>query len=381
MTIISSHKLERLQKGYLEVTLENGKKIALGNKYRKPYANITIKNEKAIKMAMQNADIGIGQAYIDGLFNTTNLEDLLEFLILNEKEIKNLIPTSNFTTFLKNFSIKNLRTNKKDKKDIDLFYNLNSNFFQTFLDESMSYSSGIFEKNCDLKQAQDTKYQHIINQLNPKKKEILEIGCGWGGFIKLASQKGFHTTGLTLFKDQLSSAQKIIRENKLNSLAIHKDYRHEEKVFGNIVTIETFESVGKKNWNKFFKKVKSCLKKTGRCIIQTTVIDDELYEEYSKNSNYVKKFIYPSKHIPSQEVFEKYAYKNQLGILNKFEFGDSYIKTLRFWIENFNKNQKKVKEIGFDEELIKKWQFYLAYQIASFRAKRMDVVQYTLCHL
>jgi cyclopropane-fatty-acyl-phospholipid synthase len=270
---------------------------------------------------------------------------------------------------------------KGSKKNISHHYDLGNDFYSLWLDPSMTYSSGIFQ-NCDsLDESQKQKYQRIINQLNPTGRQVLEIGCGWGGFMEEGSKSGLDVLGLTLSQEQLHFSQNRMRKQNFKSQAVLKDYRHEAGKFDNIVSIEMFEAVGKEYWNSYFSQIKSCLKDSGKAVVQTITIDEDAYHKYEKTSDFIREFIFPGGFLPTKSEFEKIAQDNNLQVADKFEFGQCYDKTLAIWLKNFDAAKEKIIYLGFDESFIRKWRFYLAYCMAGFRGQRIDVVQYSLTHI
>ena len=374
-------KLEKLEHGFLEITLPDNSKLSFGNNKTELEANIKINNLELIELVISKGDIGFGEAYINQMFETSDLANLLEFFSLNQKQIDDLFYGKKILSLI--FSIKNFfRKNnlKGSKKNISTHYDLGNSFYEKWLDKTMTYSSGIFKNDESLQESQVNKYQKIISQLNQNGKKVLEIGCGWGGFINEASKNRFEVFGLTLSKEQLAFTQNLITKQNLNSLAVFKDYRHETGKFDNIVSIEMFEAVGKEYWDSYFKQIKSCLKQDGVAVIQTITIDDLAYKKYHKTSDYIREYIFPGGFLPTKTIFENLALKNGLKTIDKFEFGESYDKTLEIWLMNFDKVKSEILELGFDEKFIRKWRFYLAYCMAGFRSKRVDVVQFTLKH-
>ena len=141
---------------------------------------------------------------------------------------------------------------------------------------------------------------------------------------------------MTLSNEQKRFVDDLTKKNKISSKATIQDYRHETEKFDNIVSIEMFEAVGKKYWNDYFKKIKQCLKKEGRALIQTITIDDSIYKNYLKTSDFIREYIFPGGLLPSQNIFEIMAKNNGLNVANKFSFGQCYNKTLLKWLENFD---------------------------------------------
>ncbi len=374
-------KFEKIECGFLEIKLPNQKVLHFGKASSKPMADIVIKDLRLIDLVVLKGDIGLGQGYIENLFETSDLANLLYFFTLNQKQVESFFYGKKLFTIF--YAIKHfLRGNniKGSRKNISHHYDLGNEFYSLWLDSSMTYSSGIFKNSESLEESQRQKYLRIIAELDNGGKDILEIGCGWGGFMEEASKSGFNVLGLTLSQEQLNFTQSRMQRQNLISKATLKDYRHEEGKYDNIVSIEMFEAVGKKYWSDYFSKVKQCLKPNGKAVVQTITIDENIYESYEKTSDYIREFIFPGGFLPTKSGFEKIAQSNGLKICNRFEFGSSYDNTLAIWLENFEASKSKILEMGFDEAFIRKWRFYLAYCMAGFRSGRIDVVQYSLIH-
>jgi cyclopropane-fatty-acyl-phospholipid synthase len=373
--------LEKAKHGYLIINTPSGDQIEIGDKNSELLADIKINDWALLDLVLSKGDIGFGEGYIKGLFTTTKIENLLLFVSLNQKELEPLFHSNILFSTL--FGIKNLfkkNSIKGSKKNIEEHYDLGNDFYSLWLDETMSYSSGIFcEEDCLLK-SQSNKYQRILEQINQNGSQILEIGCGWGGFIREAHNKGYNVKGLTLSNQQKSYSDQLIIDKKLNAHIALQDYRMEKGKFDNIVSIEMFEAVGRKYWDGYFLKIKECLKKEGRAVVQTIVIGDEFYKKYLKTSDYIREYIFPGGFLPSPDIFNTLATKHGLQVVDEFRFGKSYAKTLLKWLENFNNAQSQILNLGYNQEFIRKWQFYLAYCAASFSGERTDVIQYSLAH-
>ena len=373
--------LEKAQHGYLKITTPCGNNIDIGDEHHKLQANLQINDWEMLDLVMLKGDIGFGESYIRGLFTTSNIADLLLFISLNQKELEPLFHSNFLYTVF--FKIKNLfkrNSLKGSKKNIEYHYDLGNDFYTLWLDQTMSYSAGIFcAENC-LEKSQHNKYARILTQLNQDGENILEIGCGWAGFINKASKEGFNIKGLTLSKEQKAYSEKLIAQEKLNAQIALQDYRLEKNSFDNIVSIEMFEAVGREYWHEYFAKIKQLLKRQGRAVIQTITIDEQFYQKYLKTSDYIREYIFPGGFLPSEQIFRNLAQKNSLHIIDEFKFADSYHKTLLKWLDNFNKVQNKIINLGYNKEFIRKWQFYLAYCAAGFASKRTNVIQYSLAH-
>jgi cyclopropane-fatty-acyl-phospholipid synthase len=374
--------LEKAKNGYLEITTPQKNKIKIGDKNSDIKADITVNSWDLVDLVLSKGDIGFGKAYIEEIFSTTKLENLLAFITVNQQELEPLFHSNILYSAF--FQVKNLfkkNSLRGSKKNIEYHYDLGNDFYSLWLDPTMSYSSGIFNEDHSLTISQKNKYHRILENLNKNGSDILEIGCGWGGFIYEASKRGYYIKGLTLSEEQKSYTDQLIKEKNLNAEIFIQDYRLEEGKFDNIVSIEMFEAVGKEYWNDYFAKIKKCLKKDGRAIIQTIVIDDKYYKKYLKTSDYIREYIFPGGLLPSPNIFKKLANDNDLQIIDEFQFSDSYNKTLLKWLENFNKQKKEILKLGYSEKFFKKWQFYLAYCAAGFQSKRTNIMQYCLAHI
>ena len=373
--------LKKAKNGHLLIKMPNGEEIEIGTKNLKPQADIEVHNLALIDLILLKGDIGFGEAYVKKFFTTSNIHDLLLFILSNQEEFEPLFHSNILYSAI--FKIKNLfkkNSLKGSKKNIEFHYDMGNDFYSLWLDETMSYSSGIFYGDETLSESQKNKYQRILDQIDQENSRILEIGCGWGGFIEEASKKGHKVKGLTLSNEQKAYADQLIKDKKIDSFTALQDYRLEHEKFDNIVSIEMFEAVGKEYWDGYFAKVKECLKKDGKAVIQTIVIGDEFYKKYLKTSDYIREYIFPGGLLPSPQIFKDLVKKNGLCVADEFSFAESYSKTLVKWLDNFNSKKSEILKLGYDDQFIRKWRFYLAYCSAGFLSKRTNVIQYTLKH-
>jgi cyclopropane-fatty-acyl-phospholipid synthase len=369
--------LEEIKYGNIEIELPNGEIKKFSSSNNCVSANFKIKNLEVADECLINGDIGLGETYIKNMWESNNLADFILFLALNSEALERFFHAHKIKMFLLYLQAKfRKNTHKGSQKNIKFHYDLGNDFYKLWLDESMTYSSAIFNNNdLDLKTAQKNKYERILSKLSDK-KTILEIGCGWGGFALEAVTKGYQVTGLTLSKEQEKYANNLgLGHNFKVKL---QDYRLEKEKYDNIVSIEMFEAVGRQYWDTYFKTIKNCLNKEGKAIIQTITIDDEVAKSYKNRVDFIQKYIFPGGVLPSKSEFIKLAKANDLEVISAFDFGKDYQKTLLKWLDNFNKVQNEVKKLGFNEEFIRKWQFYLTYCAAGFGAKRTSVVQFEL---
>ena len=372
--------LDKVKHGYLNIRTPCNSLIEVGEPSSALKADIHIKDWQLLDLVIAKGDIGFGEAYINGLFTTSKIENLLSFITTNHQELEPLFHSNIINAMF--FKFKNLlrkNTLKGSKKNIEFHYDLGNDFYALWLDKTMSYSSAIYNQDNSLINSQLNKYNKIISEL-AQGETILEIGCGWGGFIKEAEAKGFITKGLTLSKAQKSYTDNLIKSNQLKSYTALQDYRFEKNKYDNIVSIEMFEAVGQKYWQKYFSQIKKCLKDHGSAVIQTITIHHDQYKKYLKTSDFIREYIFPGGFLPTNQIFKKIATENGLLVANEYSFAASYHKTLLEWLDNFNKAEEKIKNLGYNQEFIRKWQFYLAYCAAGFKTERTNVTQFTLKH-
>jgi cyclopropane-fatty-acyl-phospholipid synthase len=366
--------------GSLSITLPNQEKLEFKGKNPGPLADITINDFNMIDRVISGGDVAFGETYIEGLWQSHNLAQLLTFLTLNAHALEDFFHAKkwqSFVLFFKSLFTKNTKTGSR--KNISFHYDLGNDFYQIWLDSSMTYSSAIFkEKNATLFDAQIAKYRNILEKLSGN--SILEIGCGWGGFAKEAAQNGFDLKCLTLSKKQREFAIKKLSDLGLASkveVAL-QDYRDEKKTYDNVVSIEMFEAVGQEYWETYFSKVNQVLKENGKAVLQIITIDEEVFRDYKNRVDFIQKHIFPGGVLPSKSIIRALSEKFGFEIKSEFSFGFDYAKTLEIWLKNFDEKKSEIQNLNFPEEFIRKWRFYLAYCIAGFLSKRTDVVQFEL---
>lgn len=374
--------LSQVKFGCLEIITPNGDNMVFGDRNSELKADIKIKNWQVITNIVSKADIGFFEDYSKGNWDTKNLEKLLEFVAKNSANLQNFF-YGKFTYRAIAYAKHLMRHNNKEnsKKNISAHYDLGNEFYKIWLDETMTYSSAIFDEKDCLSAAQVNKYGRITDLLSETgQKDALEIGCGWGGFIDAASEKNFNVDGITISRRQLDyTIERIGKKNlERKSKARFLDYRDLSGRYNNIVSIEMFEAVGIKYWPSYFGKVKDSLNKTGKAVIQTITIDDEVFEKYRKKADFIQTYIFPGGVLPSDSEFKKAASNVGLTTRSSYFFGLDYAKTLQKWLDNFELNIRKIQGLGYDDRFIKMWRFYLCYCIAGFKAGRINVCQYEL---
>ena len=295
--------LNTIEFGTLKLITPDNKEYYFRGKKEGINATMTIKDHRAITNLIAKGDIGLTEAYRDNWWDTDNLTDLLKFALQNAGALDQYVYGSKMSNIVCRI-LYSLRSNTLNgsKRNIHAHYDLGNDFYSLWLDKTMTYSSGLYNTNSeDLQQAQYNKYDRIIDSLEKSSGSLLEIGCGWGGFIERATYRNdYDIKGITISDQQYTYAKKRV-EDKANIL--YQDYRKTEGKYDNIVSIEMFEAVGQKFWPVYFNKIKSLLESKGKAIVQTITIDEMYFDKYIKTGDMIRSFIFPGGMLPSIELF------------------------------------------------------------------------------
>lgn len=378
----------KMSLGSLTLTMPNGEKFRFGNGGNEVCANIDIKDNAFFKKCVLYGDIGFGESYMDGDWETDNIGNVISWFILNRETNPAISGSKIKGSFVNLFQFFNRlyhhsRENdlKGSRENISEHYDLGNDFYSLFLDKSMTYSSGIFREATDsLEQAQFEKYDRLCRVLKMKETDhILEIGSGWGGFaIHAAKNYGCKITTVTISEEQFNYARKKIQDEGLSDRITIKleDYRNIEGKFDKIVSIEMLEAVGHKYLPTYFKKCQALLKEDGSLALQVITSPDSRYNEIRKGVDFIQKHIFPGSLLPSVAKINRCI--NQHSNMTLYDIKDiglDYAKTLNLWHKDFNKQVSKVKALGMDATFIRKWNYYLQYCEAAFKMRNISTLQ------
>ena len=375
--------LKDIKHGYLEITKYNGELLKFGNPDSSLKSVLKIKKPNFTFNLIKGGSVGFAESYMRDEFETDNLSNLIEITARNIKIIYKFSGLLDFpmVNYVKNIFIKNTRGRSKD--NISKHYDLGNEFFALWLDKTLTYSSAIFdERNKDLSNAQNNKYQKLIDLIKPNNGDkILEIGCGWGGFAEYLGKKyDVKLDCITISKKQFEYAKKRIHECGLNekvNIEI-KDYRDLKNKYNSIASIEMIEAVGQNYLESYFKTIKDNLSDDGRAAIQAITIDDNMFDRYKNKTDFIQKYIFPGGFLPSKNIINKYVSENGLAIKSYDSYADHYSDTLAIWRNEFNKKWDLIKKQGFDLTFKRMWEFYLSYCEAGFKSKNIDLIQFSL---
>ena len=375
--------LKRINIGFLEITTISGQVLKFGNPNDKLKASLKIKTPALNYNLIKGGSIGLAECYMRDEFETNDLSNLIELTARNINIVHKFagVLDLKFLNFIKNIFIKN--TKKRSKENIAKHYDLGNDFFSLWLDKTLTYSSAIFDnQNKDLSDAQNNKYQKLIDLIQPSNGDkVLEIGCGWGGFAEyLGKNYDVKLDCITISKKQYEFAKERIYNCGLNekvNVEI-KDYRDLKGKYNSIASIEMIEAVGQNYLESYFKTIKHNLSDNGRAAIQAITIDDSLFDRYKNKKDFIQKYIFPGGFLPNKNTINKLVSNNGLSVNSYISYADHYADTLSIWRNEFNKKWNLIKDQGFDLTFKRMWEFYLSYCEAGFKSKNIDLIQFSL---
>ena len=377
-----------MMRGQLTTTLSDGRRYLFGREAGGLKANIFVKRAAFFRKCVLYGDIGFGESYVDGDWETDDIVKVIEWMILNvemhptlmaqePKRIKgNILKILNKTAFL-------LRPNslKGSQKNIFDHYDLGNDFFKIFLDPTMTYSSAYFKySGQSLQEAQESKYEELCRYLHLSQHDhVLEIGSGWGGFaIHAAKNYGCRVKTITISQEQYHYVrEKIYNEKLAERINIELlDYRLLRGRFDKVISIEMIEAVGHQYLETYFRKCHQLLEENGLLALQVILSPDHRYESFKKNVDWIQKYIFPGSLLPSFDSIHRMIRRTgTLCLYHYLDLTSDYAKTLRIWRETFNKNLAKARALGFNNQFIRQWNYYLSYCEAAFAMRNISVAQ------
>ncbi|MES2555395.1 MAG: cyclopropane-fatty-acyl-phospholipid synthase family protein [Bacteroidota bacterium] len=379
--------LTNMPLGSMSLTLPDGEHIQIGNG-EGVSATVTIHNSSFFKRCVLYGDIGFGEGYVDGDWDTESITDVIKWFILNVEHAPT-VSGSNVKAMALNLMkfYNRLFHSRRDnslngsRKNISEHYDLSNDFFALWLDPTMTYSSAYFkEETFTLEEAQKAKYQRLCEQLHLKPTDhVLEIGSGWGGnAIYMASNFGCKVTTITISQEQQKLAIERVKAVGLDdkiSVEI-QDYRKMKGQYDKIVSVEMLEAVGARYFEDYFEQCHKLLKQDGILALQVITCPDSRFEALRDGVDWIQKHIFPGSLLPSVGAMNEAINRTgDLTLVDLKDLGLHYARTLRTWFENFNQQLEEVKQLGFSDAFIRKWNYYLCYCEAAFEMRNINVMQ------
>ncbi len=344
-----------------------------------PEAVLELHDWSAVTAAAARGDIGFGEAYVEGLWDTPDIVTLTKVALLNLAVLDGFA-YAGFWHNLKFRVVDRLMRRNSPRgasRNIRAHYDVGNEFYQLWLDPGMTYSSALFaEGDDDLHRAQNRKYDRILGRLEGGER-VLEIGCGWGGFAERAADQGRQVTGLTI-----SPSQKAYADARLDGRAEIRlqDYRAAQGTYDNIVSIEMIEAVGEAYWPAYFATLKARLAEGGRAVVQAITVSDGYFDIYRKSSDYIRHYTFPGGMLLSPGSIQQQARRAGLAVKDSFAFGTDYARTCAVWADQMEAQRARLGRMGYDERFQRSWQYYLGICSASFAVGQTDVYQVELVH-
>ncbi len=375
---------QKIKAGQLEITLPDGRRFRANGEMPGPIAVLNVHNDELFARLIREGYVGFSEAYLDGWWSTPDLQSFMDLVNSDNDDMYNGYPGQTLVQLYEKLRFWFQRNHRKQaRKNISYHYDLGNDFYGLWLDETMTYSSALFDTGQEsLESAQTAKYKQMIDEMGAIPGDhILEIGCGWGGFAEYAArERGLKVTCLTISEEQFKFAVERIEKAGLSDLVTFKlqDYRDEGGLYDGIASIEMFEAVGEKYWPVYFDKVKERLKPGKSATLQIITVDDARWEVYRSDVDFIQKYIFPGGMLPSPSALKAEVQRAGLGVEKSVEFGQSYAITLKRWHETFNEKWDQISALGFDDRFRRMWNYYLTSCAAAFETANCDVTQITV---
>lgn len=375
---------KKIKNGRLDFHMPDGRIFRVDGPNAGPVAELHIHDDDIFARLLREGQLGFADAYLEGGWSSPDLQAFMDLMFARNEGVADTFRGLAVARTLEKIRFWFQRNTKTQaKKNISYHYDLGNDFYGLWLDDTMTYSSAIFETGQESTEAAQTaKYKSMVDQMGVKPGDhVLEIGCGWGGFAEYAAaERGLQVTCLTISQQQYNYAVERIEKAGLADKVTFKmqDYRDETGQYDGIASIEMFEAVGEKYWPDYFNTVRDRLKPGAQATLQIITMANERFADYRKHVDFIQKYIFPGGMLPSPNRLKEEVAKAGLRFEKSIEFGESYSQTLRRWSETFNARWDDVAQLGFDDRFRRMWNFYLTSCASSFHYGPCDVTQVTI---
>jgi len=376
--------LERTRFGELTLVTPEGTTRRFAGTEPGEHGTMLLKDWATVDAILKRGDIGLGESYMAGQWESPDLKAFLTFCQRNRDEFARITRfdlVNRIASRLATLTSHNSLTGSR--KNISASYDYPPELYQAYTDRMMTYSSGWWDgREMSLEDAQLNKYNRILERLGPAPRTVLELGCGWGYFLKLAASRGYTVTGCTISQQQYDYARELNREEIADGRVtlLLEDYRKMPGQYDAVTSTGFFEHVGSHYWVEHFRRVKQYLRPGGVGMVQT-MLCNRFDPANAKQLNFFSKYIFPGGEFPSIGSFIVAAEEAGLKCDEHLAFGQDYARTMAECWERFQRNQDDVRQkLGYDEEFIRKWEFFIAGWYGMFRSGNYNVMQATLRH-
>ena len=378
-------RLESLGGGHLEIRDADGVKH-FGDKDTDLSVVIRVHDSRFYRAVALGGSMGAGESYIDGAWSCSDLTKLIQLFSRNLESSNRLGGViDSLISFARRLGHRlNRNTRSGSRKNISAHYDLSNQFYELFLDPTMTYSSGVFTSDDDTMQdASIEKYDRLCRKLSLCEDDhLLEIGTGWGGFsIHAAKHYGCRITTTTISKEQHAYAKKRIEVEGLQDQIelLCEDYRDLTGQYDKAVSIEMIEAVGHEFLPTYFQQCSNLLKPNGLFAFQAITIPDQRYDSYRRSVDFIQRYVFPGGFLPSVGALASTVGRHtDMQWIHFEDFAEHYARTLECWRKSLFEKVSQARELGMSDSFLRLWEFYLCYCEGGFREKQIGVAQILL---
>ncbi len=378
-------KLSGITGGSITI-VDGNNRDTFGDRHADLHAVIQVNDPAFYRAIALGGSMGAGESYRDGLWECDNLVALIQIFSRNMQASSDLGGLWNSLLDLGRKVAHRVNRNSRtgSRRNIAAHYDLSNDFYSLFLDETMTYSSGVFpESDSTMREASIEKYDRICRKLRLTPSDsVLEIGTGWGGFAEHAvTQYGCRVTTTTISKQQHAYAANRFATKGIDDRVtlLLTDYRDLTGQYDKLVSIEMIEAVGHEYFDTFFGKCSSLLKPDGLFAFQAITIPDQRYDNYRKSVDFIQKYIFPGGCLPSLGAMTRSVGRvTDMQFAHIEDFAEHYARTLQCWRERFFANSDPIRDLGMTDSFLRLWDYYLCYCEGAFREKQIGVAQVLL---
>lgn len=347
---------------------------------------LDVHRQRFYRRVLLGGSLGAAESYMDGDWSASDLTALIRMFVRNVgvADAMEGDPAAVAGVLARLGDLARRNTRAGSRRNIGAHYDLGNDFFALFLDETLTYSAGIFEReNATMADASRAKLDRICRKLalSPGDR-VVEIGSGWGSFaVHAASRYGCRVTTTTISREQHAFVERLVREHDVADRVevLCRDYRDLRGTFDKLVSIEMIEAVGHEHLPRYFGVCSDLLHERGEALIQAITMPERRYPQYRRQSDFIRRYVFPGSCVPSLgAILAAAAGGTGFSPVHLEDIGPHYAETLRRWRTAFETRLDAVRALGFDERFVRLWRFYLAYCEAGFEERYLGDVQLVL---